>query len=343
MRPGRRTLRVPSAGAGERTSERPWGTWSIRSASPVGGAAWLGTLHVPDDDKQGRRYPAVVMCHGLANDRDESGQHTYMAQRLEEADTSCCASISGAAARAGAPRGRMLVGSEWPQDLRSALTVVSMRPEVDPARIGVLGSSAGGAVAYYTAATDRRIRCVVALGSFGSGEELLRQQWLAQHGEDGWRRFLSNLEADRARRVQGQPSQTVRLIGGLFPVAPEQVPFYDAFLAAHPNMVSDVPLEVADDLLAFRPEELVHLVAPIPLQFIHGTADPICSWRPCRPCTNGQGRPRISADRGRHPPTAFAGRERRRDGQPRGRDSTGVVRSAPGLEGLLRLSRRGWG
>jgi len=241
------------------------------------GCSMAGTLHIPDDDKQGRRYPAVVMCHGLANDRDESGQHTYMAHRLQEAGYVVLRFDFRGCGASGAPRGRMLVGSEWPQDLRSALTVVSMRPEVDPARMGVLGSSAGGAVAYYTAATDRRIRCVVALGSFGSGEELLRQQWLAQHGEDGWRRFLSNVEADRERRVQGQVSQTVRLIGGLFPVAPEQVPFYDAFLAAHPNMVSDVPLEVADDLLAFRPEELVHLVAPIALQFIHGTADPICS------------------------------------------------------------------
>ena len=127
----------------------------------------------------------------------------------------------------------------------------------------------------YTAALDRRIRCALSLGAPANGERWLRQQWVAQHGEEGWQRFLADLAADRERRVQGEPSRTVRLIGGFIPVEADQIPFYDQFLAAHPIMVSDVPLEVADDVLCFWPEEVAGRIAPTPIRFIHGTADAV--------------------------------------------------------------------
>jgi fermentation-respiration switch protein FrsA (DUF1100 family) len=40
-------------------------------------------------------------------------------------------------------------------------------------------------------------------------------------------------------------------------------------------MVSDVPLEVADDVLFFWPEEMANRIAPTPIRYIHGTADPV--------------------------------------------------------------------
>jgi dipeptidyl aminopeptidase/acylaminoacyl peptidase len=169
----------------------------------------------------------------------------------------------------------MLIGTEWPQDVRNALTYLSTRPEVDAERIGAMGSSWGGGVTSYTAAFDKRIKAVVSLGGPASGERWLRHQWLTQHGEDGWQQFLADVAADRERRVRGEPSRVVRLIGGFIPVEPDQIPFYEEFLAAHPIMISDVPLEVADDVLFFWPEEMANRIAPTPIRFIHGTADPV--------------------------------------------------------------------
>jgi fermentation-respiration switch protein FrsA (DUF1100 family) len=128
-------------------------------------------------------------------------------------------------------------------------------------------------VTAYAAALDRRIRCAVSLGAPANGERWLRQQWVAQHGEEGWCGFLAGVAVDRERRVQGELSRTVRLIGGFIPVQADQIPFYDQFLAAHPIMVSDVPLEVADDVLFFWPEDVAGRIAPTPIRFIHGTAD----------------------------------------------------------------------
>jgi len=239
------------------------------------GCKIAGTLHLPDDYVPGQKRPGVVMSHGMANDRDEAGQHVFMGNKLEAAGFVVLRFDFRGCGDSGAPRGRMLIGAEWPQDLRSAITYLGLRPEVDPDRIGAVGSSWGGGVTAYTAALDRRIRCALSLGAPANGERWLRQQWVTQHGEEGWQRFLADLAADRERRVQGEPSRTVRLIGGFIPVEADQIPFYDQFLAAHPIMVSDVPLEVADDVLFFWPEEVAGRIAPTPIRFIHGTADAV--------------------------------------------------------------------
>lgn len=234
-----------------------------------------GTIHIPDDYVSGQKRPAVVMSHGMANNRDEAGQHTFMGEKLEAAGYIVLRFDFRGCGVSGAPRGRMLIGTEWPQDLRSAITYLALRPEVDPERIGAVGSSWGGGVTAYTVAVDRRIKCAVSLGAPANGERWLKHQWVTQFGEEGWQTFLADVSADRERRVRGESSKVVRLIGGFIPVEPDQIPFFDEFLAAHPIMVSDVPLEVADDVLSFWPEEMAGRIAPTPIRFIHGTADPI--------------------------------------------------------------------
>ena len=144
----------------------------------------------------------------------------------------------------------------------------------------------------YTAAIDRRIKAVVSLAAPASGERWLRHQWVTQHGEAGWRKFLADVAADRERRIQGEPPAVVRLIGGFIPVEPDQIPFFDEFMAAHPIMVSEVPLEVADDILFFWPEEMVSRIAPTSCCIIHGTADPVVDPREARNLYERAGEPK---------------------------------------------------
>lgn len=232
-----------------------------------------GTLHIPDDYQPDKQRPAIVMAHGMANNRNEAEQHTFMGVNLELAGYVVLRFDFRGCGLSDAPRGRMLIGTEWPQDLRSAITYVSLRTEVDTGRIGVIGSSAGGGVTVYTAAIDRRIKCAVTLGAAANGERWLRHQWVTHYGEVAWQAFLTRVAEDRILRVQGQPSELVRLIGGFIPVQPDQLPFMEEFLAAHPYIVADVPLEVADDMLYFAPEERAARVSPTPLCIFHGTAD----------------------------------------------------------------------
>lgn len=242
------------------------------------GVLICGTIHIPERTKPDKPLPAVVMSHGMANNRDEADQHSYLGDRLEEVGYVVLRFDFRGCGLSGAPRGQMLIGTEWPQDLRAAITYLENRPEVDPERIAAIGSSWGGGVTIFTAAVDRRIRCAVSLAAPANGKRWLQTQWTTWHGQAGWEQFQAEIAVNRRQTVAGKPSKTVRLIGGFIPVEDSQLPILDQFLADHPYIVSDIPLEIADDIFQFSPEDVVSRVAPTPLLIIHGTADPLVDY-----------------------------------------------------------------
>ena len=109
---------------------------------------------------------------------------------------------------AGEPRGR-LHPLEQVEDFRSAMTFLERRPEVDPQRIGLWGTSFAGGVVLYTAAVDRRVRAVVAHLPIVHGRRWLRSLRSAAE----WEQLLVLLEEDRRVRFsgeQGSADQAVR-------------------------------------------------------------------------------------------------------------------------------------
>jgi dipeptidyl aminopeptidase/acylaminoacyl peptidase len=62
-------------------------------------------------------------------------------------------------------------------DIRNAIAFVSGEPNVDPARIGILGTSYGGGLVTWTAAHDPRVKCVVAqVPGMGGGRKPAAEQ-----------------------------------------------------------------------------------------------------------------------------------------------------------------------
>jgi hypothetical protein len=61
------------------------------------------------------------------------------------------------------------------RDLLAAIDYVAARPDVDPARIGVVGFSMGGDVAIDVAAVDPRIKALVIEGATGTYEEEIHE------------------------------------------------------------------------------------------------------------------------------------------------------------------------
>lgn len=49
----------------------------------------------------------------------------------------------------------------WVADVQAALTFLGTRPEVDPDRLGIYGTSYGGATVVWVGAIDPRVKCVV--------------------------------------------------------------------------------------------------------------------------------------------------------------------------------------
>jgi dipeptidyl aminopeptidase/acylaminoacyl peptidase len=153
-------------------------------------------------------------------------------------------------------------------DVRNTITYLAQRPEIDPDRIGLYGTSFGGAIVAQAAAEDVRARATVCSVGVGNGERWLRS--LRRHWE--WLEFQRRLETDRVRRVVTGESEWV---------APEEIMVRDPVALEHerkmraefPERDFKLELSAADAIIQFKPELVVHRISPRAILFIGVTED----------------------------------------------------------------------
>jgi pimeloyl-ACP methyl ester carboxylesterase len=221
-----------------------------------------GDLWLPDDAEPGSRLPAVVSAsgyQGLKNIHPERFARTLVPEGF------ACLSFDyrGFGASEG-ERGR-LVPQDWVADVRAAVSFVESVEEVDVERIALLGWALGGGVVVAEAADDPRVRAVVACNAIADGYRSTQQM----HSAQDWERLLARIAADRPRAAVTGRSEIVHPFDI---VALDRVTkgYVDEELYKAAGFGSGVTLESADALLRFRPEDVVHRLAPRPLLLVHG-------------------------------------------------------------------------
>src|SRR5258708_6461526 len=115
---------------------------------PSAGLKLSGVVHVPRGLKPSERRGAFLVLHGFGSNKTSSNTMAptkvlsdlgYVVLRF---DMRGCGDSEGEFGR--------VICLEQVEDTRNALTFVAQHPAVNPARIGLIGSSFGGAVAVYT-------------------------------------------------------------------------------------------------------------------------------------------------------------------------------------------------
>jgi pimeloyl-ACP methyl ester carboxylesterase len=150
-------------------------------------------------------------------------------------------------------------------DTRSALTFLATVPQVDPARIALIGSSFGAAVSLYTAGVDTRVAAVVSSGGWGNGERKFRGQ---HPTPEAWQRFTAMLEdGARVRRETGKSLMVPRY--DIVPI-PEKLRGHLA-----QNSVMMFPAETAQTMFDFRAEDVIGNIAPRPVLLLHSASDSV--------------------------------------------------------------------
>jgi hypothetical protein len=217
-------------------------------------------LYLPDGMTAGDQRAGIVLCHGYTGVKD-----LYLpdsARVLNEAGYVVLTFDYKGWGTSEGPRSRLAPHSRV-ADVQSALTFLSLQPEVDDARLGLYGTSYGGATVVWTAAVDARVKCVVSVVGVGDGRRWMR----SVRRPDEWHDLLAASAADRKRRVLEGESQFVER--GEILVADRQ----SAELAAaarrnNPAAINTIPLEYIDDTLEFHAEWVVDKIAPRPVLFI---------------------------------------------------------------------------
>jgi dipeptidyl aminopeptidase/acylaminoacyl peptidase len=222
-----------------------------------------GIVHVPDDLKPGEKRPAIMVLHGFGSNK-MSGNSIGPCTMLNEwgyvtmrFDMRGCGESDGEFGR--------VIPQEQVEDTSAALSYLQTRGDVDPDRIGVLGSSFGAAVAVYTGGVDKRIGCVISSGGWGNGQIKFR----GQHPTDeGWAKFMGMLEEGRRHRERTGES----LMVDRYDIVP--IPEHLRNNLSK-NSVEKFPAEVAQTMFNFTADDVVGNIAPRPLLLLHSSNDSV--------------------------------------------------------------------
>ncbi|MEW6143330.1 MAG: alpha/beta fold hydrolase [Chloroflexota bacterium] len=129
-------------------------------AVTVDGFSIAGEVYIPSGDG---RFPALCICHGIpAAQYDPSDlRYAQLAKRFCESGFATAIFNFRGAGRSG---GNLdILG--WMRDLKAVVKHVDSLDTVDSGRLGLMGSSAGGAVAACVAAEEKRVSFVVLMAS----------------------------------------------------------------------------------------------------------------------------------------------------------------------------------
>jgi len=166
------------------------------------GVKLAGDVYLPDDLARGDERAGIVLCHGYTGVRN-----IYLpdnARVLNEAgyvvlnfDYKGWGESEGPKTRL-APYGRVA-------DVQAALTFLAAQPEVEASRLGIYGTSYGGATVVWVAAIDPRVKCTVSVVGIGNGARWTRGVRRPDECYD----LLERSAGDRTRRALEGASEFV--------------------------------------------------------------------------------------------------------------------------------------
>jgi cephalosporin-C deacetylase-like acetyl esterase len=235
-----------------------------------GGVTLRGWLFIPE--ASGPR-PAITMAHGYAGVRDH-GLERFARVFAEDGFVVLLHDHRGFGVSDGEPRRDV---DPWRQiaDWRRAISYLENRPEVDPKRIGLWGSSYAGGHAIVLGATDRRLRAVVAQVPTTSGYE----QGLRRIPPDQVAALEESFAEDERRQFRGEPPahQAVVSADPSVPASYRSQDAIDFYNQPAPEGVwqNDVTVRSTRAARMYEPGTWISRVSPTPLLLVVALSDAI--------------------------------------------------------------------
>ena len=231
-------------------------------------AAWL---YVPEGDGP---FPAVTMAHGLGGIRQQGLEP--VAERIAEAGyVVSLHDHRNFGASTGTPRHDI---DPWQQieDWRRVIAFLQTRGEVDPARIGIWGTSFSGGHAIVLGATDRTIKAVYAqvptVDGFAAGQRRIPPHLVKEAD--------ARFAADEVAQARGEaPARQAFAsadpdVQALFR-APDAVGFYLQDIPEGAVWENSVTLQSIRRTRYYSPGWFIDKISPTPLFMLVGDDDMI--------------------------------------------------------------------
>jgi uncharacterized protein len=237
----------------------------------VEGAVTLGGwLLLPDGSEP---HPAITMAHGYAGVK-EHGLARFAQIFADGGFVVLVHDHRGFGSSGGEPRNDI---DPWRQiaDWRRAISFLESRPEVDPERIGLWGTSYAGGHAIVLGATDRRLRCVVAQVPTISGYE----QGLRRVDPDAVTALEEAFAEDERAQFRGEPPRYQAIVSAdpAVPASYREQEAVDFYFQPVPEGIWANKVTVRSTRAArmYEPGAWISRVSPTPLLMVVALNDTI--------------------------------------------------------------------
>lgn len=237
------------------------------------GQRCAGWFFVPDGIGSAARVPAVVMANAIT-----AVKEMYLAnfgERLAAAGIAALAfDYRHYGGSEGEPRSQ-IAPEEQLDDIRNAISWLSLQPEVDPERIGGWGISFGGAHLMFLVPFDRRLKAIVAVVPSAVANIEVLERGMGAEGAAGFLGFLTQTRT--ANYASGEVARIKVASDGPEPAmvpGPLAYEFYStAQQTVAPTWRNEVTLASVEKMMAYDPTWPVERIAPTPLRVIAAERD----------------------------------------------------------------------
>jgi uncharacterized protein len=234
-----------------------------------------GHLYLPDDYKEGEKRPAIVVGHPCGGVKEQTAG-LYAKKLSEKGFITLAFDASYQGESEGEPR-YLEDPFARAEDVKSAVTFLETRDEVDEQRIGALGICASGGYVPFSAETDRRIKAVGTVSAVDMGDFV--RSGLRNSVIPNLEHLLDESNKARIEEAKGQPPRLEHIV----PNTPEEVPkdapssireatdYYRTPRAQHPNSQNWILVRSIDRIAEYSSYDHVDMISPHPLLMIAGT------------------------------------------------------------------------
>jgi alpha/beta superfamily hydrolase len=227
------------------------------------GLKLAGIVGVPAGVREGERRPAFIVMHGFGTNMNCYNEIAIDKMLHDLGYVTMRFDMRGCGLSEGEP-GRIICLEEV-SDASSALTFLQSHPNVDPARIGMIGSSFGAAVAVYVGGVDSRVAAVISSGGWGDGERKFRGQ---HPSPEAWKKFINILAEGKRRKDKTGRS----LMVDRYDIVP--IPMHMRGNLP-PDSIESFPAETAQSMFDFRADDVIGKIAPRPVLLLHSSVDSV--------------------------------------------------------------------
>jgi fermentation-respiration switch protein FrsA (DUF1100 family) len=253
-----------------------------------GGLACRGWLYRPANAVG--PCPVIVMSHGVTAVKE---QHLEpFAQRFaDEGFAVLVFDYRFLGGSEGSPRGRVVPHLQH-EDIRAALTFVSRHPGIDPARIGLWGTSFSGGHALFVGALDPRVKVVVAqVPALNIPHSLI-----ALITREVFNGLLGTLAEDQAVRNAGGEGASLPVVGlpgqPAFLAASDAYEWFTTSAQQAPTWLNSISLESLARVAEYVPDAFIELISPKPLLMQVATRDTLIPSTLARQAFHRAGEPK---------------------------------------------------